>query len=101
MKLPKKTRRYCPICKEHTEQKIDIVSTGHKRGILKYGSKERAKLRGQLTGTGNQGRYSKRAIKSWTMKAKTTTRKVLTYTCPKCKKATLSKPRRVSKIMLE
>jgi large subunit ribosomal protein L44e len=101
MKLPKKTRRYCPFCKEHTEQKLDLVSTGHKRGAMKYGSKERAKLRGSLPGTGNKGRYSKRAIKSRKMKTKTTTRKVIIYTCQKCKKSTLSKSRRVSKIMFE
>ena len=101
MKLPRKTRRYCPKCKEHTEQKIEIVSTGHKRGTLKWGSIERSKKRHSL-GMGNKGRWgSKRAIKSWAMKAKTTTRKVLVYTCQRCKKATLSKPRRVSKIVLE
>lgn len=101
MKLPRKTKRFCPRCNEHTEQKIDIVSTGHKRGTLKYGSLWRAKKRGALPGTGNRGRYSKRAVKSRKMKTKTTTRKVLVYTCQKCKKATLSKSRRVSKIVFE
>jgi large subunit ribosomal protein L44e len=102
MKLPKKTRRYCPKCKEHTEQKIDIVSTGHKRGTLKYGSKERAKMRGQINGTGNQGRFSRRPPKQQTLKSKTTTRKVLIYTCQKCKKSNQSaKSHRVSKIQFE
>jgi ribosomal protein L44E len=101
MKLPKKTKRYCPSCNEHTEQKADLVSTGHKRGTLKYGSLWRAKKRGALPGTGNRGRYSKRAVKSRKMKTKTTTRKVLVYTCQKCKKSNLSKSRRVSKIVFE
>ena len=101
MKLPKKTKRYCPKCNAHTEQKLDLVSTGHKRGTMKYGSKERAKLRGSLPGTGNKGRYSKRAIKSRKMKTKTTTRKVVIYTCQKCKKSTLASSRRVGKIMFE
>jgi len=102
MKLPKKTNRYCPKCNAHTEQKIDIVSTGHKRGTLKWGSLTRAKLR-NIGGYGNQGRWgSKKAIKSWKMKTKTTTRKVLIYTCQKCKKSThAKKSKRVSKIAFE
>ncbi len=102
MKLPKKTNRYCPHCNAHTEHKIDVVSTGHKRGTLKYGSLTRAKMRGALPGTGNKGRYSKRAGKSRKMKTKTTTRKVLIFTCQKCKKSTqTAKSRRVSKIVFE
>jgi large subunit ribosomal protein L44e len=102
MKLPRKTKRYCPKCKKHTEQKIDIVSTGHKRGTLKYGSLWRAKKRGAMPGTGNKGRYSKRAVKSRSMKSKITTRKVIIYACQKCKKKFQSaKSRRVSKIVFE
>ena len=56
MKMPKKTKRYCPSCNAHTEQKVDIVSTGHKRGTLKWGSLTRAKMRGAFPGTGNKGR---------------------------------------------
>jgi large subunit ribosomal protein L44e len=102
MKLPKKTKRFCPKCKTHTEHKIDVVSTGHKRGSLKYGSLLRAKLRGAMPGKGNKGRYSKPAVKSWKRKSKTTTRKVLIYKCSVCKKSHQSpKSRRVSKIIFE
>lgn len=102
MKLPKKTKRYCPICNAHTEQKVDVVSTGHKRGTLKWGSLTRARMRGAFPGTGNQGRSSRRAVKSRKMKAKTTTRKVLIYVCQVCKKSFQSaKSRRVGKIMFE
>jgi len=101
MKLPRKTKRYCPSCNEHTEHKIDLVSTGHKRGTLKWGSLTRAKLRGAFPGTGNKGRSSRRAVKSRKMKTKTTTRKVLIYTCQKCKKSRHSHSRRVSKIVFE
>lgn len=101
MKMPKKTKRFCPFCKAHTEQKVDLVSTGHKRGTLKYGSLWRAKKRGAMPGTGNKGRYSKRAVKSRKMKTKTTTRKVLIYTCQKCKKSLHAQSRRVSKIVFE
>jgi large subunit ribosomal protein L44e len=101
MKLPKKTKRYCPFCKKHTEHKIDVVSTGHKRGTLKYGSLKRAKQRGAFPGRGNKGRFSRKPPKNQKMKSKTTTRKVLTYRCQECKKAHQSRSRRVSKIMLE
>jgi ribosomal protein L44E len=101
MKIPKKTTRYCPKCKKRTEQKIDLVSTGGKRGTLKRGSLERAKKRG-IMGKGNHGKRSRPAIKSWKRKTKTTTRKVLIYTCQECKKSRhAKKSRRVSKIMIE
>jgi ribosomal protein L44E len=101
MKLPRKTKRYCPRCNEHTEQKIDLVSTGHKRGTLKWGSLTRARMRGAFPGTGNKGRSSRRAVKSRKMKTKTTTRKVVIYTCQKCKKSAHAHSRRVSKIVFE
>jgi ribosomal protein L44E len=102
MKIPKKTKRYCPFCKKRTDQKIDLVSTGHKRGTLKWGSMIRAKLRGAYPGKGNKPKGgSKPAIKSWKRKTKTTTRKVLIYTCQVCKKSKhANKSRRVSKILI-
>lgn len=103
MKIPKKTIRYCPFCKKRTEQKIDLVSTGVKRGTLKRGSLARAKKRNAMPGKGNKARYgSKPAIKSWKRKTKTTTRKVLIYTCKECKKSKhAKKSRRVSKLLIE
>jgi large subunit ribosomal protein L44e len=102
MKLPKKTKRFCPYCKKQTEQKIELVSTGHKRGSLKWGSKIRARLRGKARGHGNMGRWSKPAVTKWKRKTKSTKRLVVLYTCQICKK---SKPasfsRRVSKIQIE
>jgi ribosomal protein L44E len=62
----------------------------------------RAKLRGKNRGKGNKGRYSKPAIKSWKRKTKTTTRKVIIYTCQTCKKSKMSaKSHRVSKLVIE
>jgi large subunit ribosomal protein L44e len=99
MKLPRKTKRFCPHCNEHTEHKIDLVSTGHKRGTLKWGSLTRAKLRHAFPGMGNKGRSSRKAIKSWKRKTKTTMRRVLMYTCQTCKKSKMSpKSHRVSKV---
>ena len=101
MKVPKITKRYCPKCNKRTEQKIDLVSTGFKRGELKRGSLSRTKIRGGMPGMGNQGRYSRKAPKNWKRKTKTTTRKVLKYTCQECKKAKHAKhSRRVSKILI-
>ena len=100
MKVPKTTTRFCPKCNKRTGQKIDLVSTGFKRGTLKRGSLARAKLRNQNVGKGNKGRYSKPAIKSWKRKTKTTTRKVLIYKCDVCKKSTLGRSRRVSKLIV-
>ena len=102
MKLPKTTKRFCPFCKERTEQKLDLVSTGHKRGTLKRGSLSRAKLRGANCGMGSHGKYSKPAVKSWKRKTKATTKKVVIYTCKKCKKSKhMKKSRRVSKLVIE
>jgi len=101
MKVPKKTTRFCPKCKKRTEQKIDLVSTGGKRGTLKRGSIARSKLRNASPGKGNQGKRSRKAIKNWKRKTKTTTRKVLIYTCQECKKSKHAKnSRRVSKLIV-
>jgi ribosomal protein L44E len=102
MKVPKKTKRYCPKCKKQTEQKITLVSTGSKKGSMKYGSKIRARLRGKARGYGNWGRYSKPASSKWKRKTKSTKRLVLMYTCQICKKSKPAKySRRVSKIQIE
>ena len=101
MKLPKKHKRYCPKCKSHTEHKLDLVSTGHKRGSLKWGSLSRMKARGAFPGKGNKGRGSLPAIKKRKRKTKTSTRKVVLYTCQTCKKSTQSRSRRVNKIQFE
>ena len=101
MKLPKTTKRYCPYCKKRTEQKIDLLSTGAKRGTLKMGSLTRVKQRGGMPGKGNKGRYSRKAPKNWKRKTKTTTRKVLIYTCKECKKSKhANHSRRVSKLLI-
>jgi len=101
MKLPKETKRFCPKCNKRTEQKIDLVSTGVKRGTLKRGSISRAKKRGVTSGKGNKGRSSRKAIKSWKRKTKTTTRKVIIYKCKECKKSRhAKKSKRVSKLLI-
>ncbi|MGC9309325.1 MAG: 50S ribosomal protein L44e [Candidatus Nanoarchaeia archaeon] len=102
-KAPKKTRRYCPFCKKQTEQKVKVMSTGHKRGTLKRGSIQRAKLRGKGRGIGNKGKWgSKPAVNSYKRRTKTTTKKVLIYTCQECNKSKNAKKGiRLSKLTQE
>lgn len=102
MKIPKKTKRYCPFCKKTTEQKIKEAKTGNKKATLKRGSKERARLRGLNRGVGNKGRYSKPAVSKFKRKTKTTKKAALLYTCTVCKKSKNKKKGiRTSKMIIE
>lgn len=102
MKIPKKTKRYCSYCKEKTEQKIKVVSAGAKRGALKRGSKQRARLRGRSRGIGNKGRWSKPAVSKFKRKTKTTKKTNLMYTCTKCGKSKYQKKgKRTGKLIQE
>lgn len=89
MKLPKTTKRYCPFCKKHTEQKIALAkkktpSSVHPMG---YGSKKRMKLRGEARGHGNVGKLSKGALSSWKRYGKKSSKKTdLRLTCKECGK---------------
>ncbi|MGB9707936.1 MAG: 50S ribosomal protein L44e [Candidatus Pacearchaeota archaeon] len=92
MKFPKKTKRYCPYCKKHTEHKVGIVSPIIKRGALKKFSIQRAQRRGSGVGMGNLGKWgSKPAIGKWKRKTKATKKIVLIYTCQVCKKSKLAR----------
>ncbi len=102
MKIPKITKRYCPYCRKKTEQKIKLVSTGAKRGALKRGSKQRARLRGKNRGIGNLGRWSKPAVSKFKRKAKTNKKTNIMYTCSVCKKSKYQKKgRRTGKVVQE
>ena len=72
MKAPKKVNRFCPKCRKHTEHKVSLLSSGHKRGSLKRGSIQRAKKRGKARGMGNKGKWgSKPAVTKFKRKTKT------------------------------
>ncbi len=102
MKIPKKTKRFCPHCKKVTEQKIKQVSTGAKKGALTRGAKSRVRLRGKARGMGSMGRYSKRPGSKWKKKTKTTKKAVLLYTCTVCNKSKQkSKGIRTGKLVME
>ena len=94
--------RYCPFCKKHTEQKIETVSTGHKRGSLRRGGKARMRMRGLWRGAGGHGKYSKPAIGSWKRKVKNVKKTNLMFTCQTCKKSVSQKKGiRTGKLKLE
>jgi len=104
MKIPKTTKRYCPYCRKKTEHKIKLVSTGAKRGALKRGSKQRARLRGKNRGMGNLGRWSKPAVSKFKRKSKTTKKTNIMYTCQECKKSHYrksSRNKRTGKLLQE
>jgi len=95
MKIPKKTKRFCPYCKKVTEQKIKLVGTGGKRGTLTRGSINRAKKRGLGRGIGNKGKWgSKPAVSKFKRKSKTNKKTNIMYTCSVCGKSKYRKGRR-------
>ena len=102
MKLPKTTNRFCPHCNARTEHKIIQVSSGHKRGAMKRGGIERAKLRGLGRGSGNLGKWgSKPAVSKWKRKTKATKKTNIMYTCQKCQKSHVQKKgTRTSKLQI-
>jgi len=98
LKIPKKTKRYCPFCKKHTEHLIS-QSKHKERGTLKKGSIARAMKRGLGTGFGNKGRWgSKPAVKSENIAKKSDLR----FKCAVCNKThTQRKGTRSKKITFE
>ena|SRR3989338_1984183 len=93
MKMPKIKNRYCPYCKKHTEQKVEMAKVTGKRGTLSHGSISRARKRGQGRGAGNKGKWgSKPAISKFKRTgAKISKKTSLMYTCKVCNKSTMQK----------
>src|SRR3989338_3919362 len=88
MKLPKETKRYCPTCKKHTLQSVGTAkqkSRGSARPLSRW-SNSRTKARSYRSGSGNLGRFSKPAVKSWKRKTKVTKRITVEYKCKTCGK---------------
>ena len=103
MKLPKKTKRYCPFCKKRTEHKISQVSSSGKRPVTKRGSIQRARKRGLGRGIGNKGKWgSKPAVSKYKRKTKSTKKTNIMYTCQECGKSHYQKKgKRAGKIQIE
>jgi len=88
MKIPKKTKRFCPKCKTHQEV---AVTQSKKRGRskakpLSRGSNSRLRKRGERRGYGNLGRYSK-PTKPKRTGAKVSKKVDLRFVCKKCGKS--------------
>ena len=95
MKVPKTTRRLCPKCKKHTEQKVSLAK---RKGLnathhITRGSRRRQLLRhrGVGIGMGNRGKFSKPPVMKRKMTGKKLTKKTdFRYTCTVCKKTSVS-----------
>ncbi len=86
MKFPKAVKRYCPFCKKHTEHRVSQAKKKVTRALT-YGSKVRARKRGQARGFGSLGRYSKPALSKFKMTGKKASKKTdLRFECRECKK---------------
>ncbi|MEK6948849.1 MAG: 50S ribosomal protein L44e [Nanoarchaeota archaeon] len=86
MKFPKTINRFCPHCRKHTSHKVAMSKKRSPRSMT-YGSKLRARRRGQARGVGNMGRYSKPAISKFKMTGRKASKKTdLRYECSQCKK---------------
>jgi len=102
MRKPKMTKRFCPFCNKHTEVKVEMVSSGHKRSSLRRGGKARMRMRGLWRGMGSHGKYSMPPIASRKRKIKNVKKTNLIYTCQVCKKSlTQKKGKRSGKFKLE
>lgn len=92
MKIPKAVKRHCPKCNKHTEQKVqESKNRGRSKAhpLSKFGSR-RLTDRGVRVGAGNQGKFSKPAIKNWKMVGKKLSKKAdLRYACSVCKKTSV------------
>ena len=104
MKVPKNTKKHCPKCKKHTDHRVaESKSKGRSKShpLSRFGSR-RLSDRGERTGVGNKGKFSKPAIKNWRRTGKKLSKKTdLRYTCTVCKKMSIqSEGKRAKKLEL-
>lgn len=92
MNIPKNIKRYCKVCKSHTEQTVSLAKvTGRsKTHPMSYGSRIRMRKRGRDRGFGNKGRTSKGAVSSWKRTgAKVSKKQDLRFKCKNCGKSSV------------
>jgi len=95
MKVPKKTKKYCPSCKKHAEVKVKQQKTKPrpktKKRALKWGVRQYAKV---ASGHGGSRRPAPRPVKQ--------SKKVgLVYNCGTCgKQFQKQNPKKAKKIQL-
>ena len=94
MKLPKQLKRHCPKCNKHTTQKVaQAKGKGRSKAhpLSRMGN-TRIRLRGLRRGAGNQGKFSKPALKNWKSTGRKQSKKSdFRYECTECKKKFVQK----------
>lgn len=96
MKMPKKQKKHCPNCDEHTEHEVRKETVGPRINPSKMSQGER-KSRRRKQGHGNSGKSSKQ------VSGEKPTKKVdLRYKCQECgKEQTIGKGFRVKRLEIE
>ncbi|MBU5575224.1 MAG: 50S ribosomal protein L44e [Candidatus Aenigmatarchaeota archaeon] len=93
MNIPKIQRRYCPICKKHTEVEVKKVSGGKKKRTLASGQR---RFKRKMKGFGSFPRPNPKE------RAKPTKKLDLRYKCKECgKELTIGKGFRIKKFELK
>ncbi len=83
MKIPKKTKKYCPHCKKHVEHKVIQEKTGRERGKLTIGARRHSR-RSNIKGYGGFPQPQMQKGKKYGVKK---SKKVkLVFECSECKK---------------
>ncbi|MGC9780199.1 MAG: hypothetical protein HZR80_13220 [Candidatus Heimdallarchaeota archaeon] len=82
VKIPAKMRTYCKKCNKHTTQTVRQEKGGRRGSGLVKGTR-RAKR--HKRGSGNKGKYSKKAVSQLKMASKTSAKVDLRLTCDECK----------------
>jgi large subunit ribosomal protein L44e len=82
VKIPARMRSYCPKCKKHTTMTVRRERTGRRGSGLVKGTRNANR---HTSGSGNKGKYSKRAVSQTKMASKTSKKVDLRLTCTECK----------------
>lgn len=82
VKIPAKMRTYCKKCNKHTTQTVRQEKGGRRGSGLVKGTRMKNR---HSRGSGNKGRYSKKAISQSKMASKTSIKVDLRLTCDVCK----------------
>ena len=82
VKIPAKMRTHCPKCKQHTVMTVRQEKGGRRGSGMVAGTRRAERNK---KGSGNKGKYSKKAISQSKMASKTSQKIDLRLTCDVCK----------------
>ena len=103
MKIPKKIKRFCKVCKKNTEHAVSQAKKKD-RGSLKRGSIARLEKRSSgKKGFGNKGKFSRGPMSKWKRTgAKASKNTDFRYKCSVCNKSSVQKSGiRSKKVLIE